>query len=306
MDDDFAGPEVEAEISFDDMVDEAPSVSPKPEDRPCYRAYGEWVEVDGKRKPPGTYHHTMSEETAKCPSVPVDTRIAGPVWLDALKLGAKRNYGVPIRAFLEKLTRDEQDLGELLEIAKSDPAFSQQQGEQEARVAARFAMIGMAGELAIEYGIVPWPEGSALDAAVTAFKAWLGFRGVGNDEPRKIRQAIREFLERHGGSRFIDDHGTCVSDESRAGDRSVRERAGYRGGRVEGSGADQVASTLYLFNSAGLKEATQGFDLATIKDVLTECGALERDPNTGHPTQQRKIHGQNGRYYVINPEKLEG
>ena len=229
---------------------------------------------------------------------------SGRAFSDALKLGAKRNYGAAIRAFIGKLAVDERDFGELLEITKSDPVFAGQHGEQEARVAARLALIGMAGELAIEYGIVPWPEGSAIEAAGVAFKAWLGFRGTGNDEPRKIRQAIREFLERHGGSRFIEEHGAAESDQSRAGDQSVRERAGYRSGRPDGQGPAFDIIRLYLFNSAGLKEATTGFDLATVTAVLTECGALEPAKN-GKPYIQRKIHGQNGRYYVINPNRLE-
>ena len=230
---------------------------------------------------------------------------SGRAFSDALKLGAKRHYGVAIRAFIDKLARDNQDFGELLELAKNDNAFSGRHGEQEARVASRFAHIGMAGELAIEYGIVPWPENSALEAAAKAFNAWLDFRGTGNDEPRKIRQAVVEFLERHGSSRFVPEHGEIESDESKYAERLTRDRAGYSGGRIDGTGTTARILKLYYFNSAGLKEATQGFDMATVVDVLDQCGALERAKN-GKPYQQRKFHSQNGRYYVINPERLEG
>jgi len=39
------------------------------------------------------------------------------------------------------------------------------------RAASEFALVAMAGELAIEYGIVPWPKGDAIKAAAEMFDA---------------------------------------------------------------------------------------------------------------------------------------
>jgi hypothetical protein len=61
----------------------------------------------------------------------------------------------------------------------------------------------MAGELAIEYGIVPWPEGAAFAAAVELFRAWGRQRGTkSNREPTQVLQEVANFLDRHGDSRF--------------------------------------------------------------------------------------------------------
>ena len=249
---------------------------------------------------------TKAGQSIRLVDVPTDCRThgvfddlhghkSGRAISDATKHGAKRHYGTAIRAFLEKLTRDDRDFCELLELTKSLPQFSTNGGVQEQRVAARFALVAMAGELASEYGITGWPEDAAIQAASTAFNAWLGFRGIGDDEPRKVRQAVREFLERHGGSRFIESEADTALLQAR--ESAVRDRAGYYTSTLEGG-------RLYWFNSAAMKEATTGFDMATVTAVLTECGALER--GTDRPTQQRKFHGANGRWYVINPDRLEG
>jgi hypothetical protein len=51
------------------------------------------------------------------------------------------------------------------------------------RVGARFALFALAGELAIDYGIVPWTEGEAVTAAAEMFRVWRAQRPTGNQEP---------------------------------------------------------------------------------------------------------------------------
>ena len=226
---------------------------------------------------------------------------SGRALSDAIKRAAKENYGAVGRAFLEKLTRDKRDFGELLEITKSIPAFAGHSG-QEGRAAARFALIGMAGELATEYGLTGWPENAALNAAAEAFKAWKAFRGTGDQEPRKIREAVRDFLDRHGESRFIDE-GTKGDLRFDSDERHTRDRAGYRLDVIRGEGKAAALCRLYYFNAAAMKEATTGFELSTVIEVLKECGVLE--PGKDRTQQQRKFGGVNARWYVINRERLE-
>jgi putative DNA primase/helicase len=67
------------------------------------------------------------------------------------------------------------------------------------RAASKFALAAMAGELAIQYGIVPWPKGDAIKAAAKMFDAWCAGRGtVANDEPRQILRRVSDFIDRHG------------------------------------------------------------------------------------------------------------
>ena len=226
---------------------------------------------------------------------------SGRALSDAIKRAAKENYGATGRAFLEKLTRDDRDFGEMLEIAKSIPALAVHSG-QEGRAAARCALIGIAGELATEYGLTGWPDGAAIDAAIVAFKAWKSFRGTGDQEPRKIREAVRDFLDRHGESRFIED-GSEHDQRFDSDERHTRDRAGYRADHIDPAG-QAPAQRRYYFLGAALKEATTGFEMSTVTDVLKECGALEPGSG-GRMQQQRKFGGVNRRYYVIDPERLE-
>ncbi|WP_161993309.1 DUF927 domain-containing protein, partial [Lacisediminimonas profundi] len=58
---------------------------------------------------------------------------------------------------------------------------------QVSRVASRFALVGVAGEMATHAGITGWPEGEAMRAARACFAAWLeGRGGSGNTEHSAI------------------------------------------------------------------------------------------------------------------------
>lgn len=71
------------------------------------------------------------------------------------------------------------------------------------RVLQRLALVGLAGEMAVSFGILPWPAGTALDAATAGFHAWLDRRGhAGASETERGLRAVLDFLERHGSSRF--------------------------------------------------------------------------------------------------------
>ena len=89
--------------------------------------------------------------------------------------------------------------GDLAGGARCQPQADGQVG----RVAARFALVAAAGELATALGILPWPEGEASAAAARCFNDWLAARG--DSGPEEIASGIRQvraFLELHGSSRF--------------------------------------------------------------------------------------------------------
>jgi putative DNA primase/helicase len=143
--------------------------------------------------------------------------------------------------FLDKLVNDKGDWPNLWKAMQGRPEFKALSVEgQDQRVAARFALIALAGETAVEYGILPWPVGSAIEAAAEMFKTWKAGREVaGNSEPRQIKNAVRDFVERHAARFERLDVGY--------GERSqfqVRDRAGW----VEGEG-------VYFFTAGGFKEA---------------------------------------------------
>ena len=73
------------------------------------------------------------------------------------------------------------------------------------RVAKRLLLCAVAGEMATEWGIFPWTQGGALDAAQRCFQAWLSLRGgMGSAEDSAILSDVCRFLEANGASRFQD------------------------------------------------------------------------------------------------------
>ena len=216
----------------------------------------------------------------------------GAAFSDSIKQAVAAHYGKAGRAFLERLTRDSQNFCERLEKIKILPEFSGENGHgQDKRVAARFALLGMAGEIATEYGLTGWSEGEAIKSATEGLRAWrLSRQGGGNDEGRQIPEGVREFIERHGDSRF-----SSVVDSNGA----IRDRAGWWEDR-DGDGR------IYLFTAVGLREALKGFDFPRALNVLVDIGALP--PSSGGNRERatpRRFGGRLVRVYAIRADKLE-
>jgi len=214
---------------------------------------------------------------------------------DAIKRAAAQHYGWAGRAFLERLAHDDTDYCTSLETAKALPMFAIDGGEGQAkRAAARFALIGMAGALATEYGLTGWEPGAAIKAAAECFRLWLGQRGEGNDEKHQVAEAVSSFIERHGDSRFSNaDPG--MSDPT----EPMRiNRAGWW--RDTGEGRQ------YLFNADGMREALKGFDFRRALNTLQAMGALQPPGANGERARFCRIGERGVKLYPINPEKLTG
>ncbi|SEN22392.1 Uncharcterized protein, DUF927 family [Nitrosospira multiformis] len=154
------------------------------------------------------------------------------------------------------------------------------------RVARRFALVAVAGELATHCQLTGWREGEATHAARTCFAAWLeAFGGSGNREERAILAQVRAFFETHGASRFEDISATI--------DQRIPKRAGfYRSGIKDGR-------EFLVLPEAFRMEVCQGFDEKTVKKVLMEAGVL-LPGNDGKPSQVVRLQGLgSSRVYVI-------
>lgn len=124
-----------------------------------------------------------------------------------LKASAMRYYGAPAREFLRQLLPHLQDLPDQSRNYRAsfmDASVPQDADGQVKRVATRFALVAMAGELATEFGLTGWLAGAATEATQTCFVEWLRERGgTGAAEIMKARQAIMTAIERDGQSRFV-------------------------------------------------------------------------------------------------------
>jgi len=208
-------------------------------------------------------------------------------------------YGVAGKAWLEYLTTDK---GQLTETAlkmyqqyKAKLTPDNAQGHI-ARVASRFAIVAVAGELATQANITGWKKGRALEAVISVFKTWLNsFEMVGDFEDRQILQQVRAFFEANGNSRFDtliegnkrasfgnSDH----ADDANTDTKSFREKTMYRVG-YKVVNAQQRETLRYLFFKEQFKqELCSGFDPKKVAKVLKKHGWL--DCANGKTTKQER------------------
>lgn len=156
---------------------------------------------------------------------------------------------------------------------------------QVARVARRFGLVAVAGELASRAGLTGWTQGESIHAVQACFQAWLaGFGGAADREVRAILDQVRGFFEVHGASRFED-----ISQEH--GQR-VPNRAGfYR--HAEG------VRTYMVLPGVFRNEVCAGLDQRTVVRVLIAHGWLDPE-NDRHAAQRLRPPGMGlTRLYVF-------
>jgi uncharacterized protein (DUF927 family) len=147
---------------------------------------------------------------------------------DRLRNTTRKFYGVAIAPFIQYLAEElklhggeniKQKVAATLTAILKDLSIPDSDGESP-RVAARFAVIAVAGELATEAGITTWAAGEALQAARICFVSWHSQRPAGgafdaNEGVNLIRRCIQE----HGATRFErkDAEGNIAKVSNRLG-----------------------------------------------------------------------------------------
>ncbi len=141
------------------------------------------------------------------------------VFVDALSQAAQSYYGTAIRRFLQYITKDglyaSQELQERRKKFVSGVVPQNADG-QVGRIADRFAICAIAGELAIEAGILPWEKGEAFNVCKREFEKFIAIRGFGSFEVAQGIAEVRKFLIVNA-SRFEDHNATDVQVQNRIG-----------------------------------------------------------------------------------------
>lgn len=213
---------------------------------------------------------------------------------DYLKTARLKNYGHLGPAFVKKLVEDKRDLTDLLDRITKKIAASVSTN-LEKRAAAVFAVIGMAGELGIEYGLLPWTKNSALDAATMAFTRWQQFQGAGQTEDMKILRAISDFISKHGDSRFSPIFSPENIPLYEADKKPVNNRAGW----YKDAGKQRV----FMLTPAGLQEAGGGYDKSRVVDALVRHAWIaDKDPDR-YTKKTRIPSGPTNLYHISIPEQ---
>lgn len=148
---------------------------------------------------------------------------------------------------------------------------------QALRVARRFALVAVAGELATEYGLTGWDKGAATKAVQGCFASWVeSFGGLGNREERAIISQVRAFFVTNGSGRFQEIEG----DKN----QKVSNRAGFI--RLNRSGSREFLVPPETFR----REICAGFSVKTVVNVLLKLGWLAKGEG-GRATQKPRISG---------------
>lgn len=219
--------------------------------------------------------------------------LAGADFHRVLTVAVGAHHGHIGPAFVEQLLASDDRPG-LLEDFTGIRAQFIEDNAQAGRVADRFAVIALAGEMAIAYGLLPWTPGSALADCQLLYGEWLSRVGSGNAEDRQILAGILDFIDKHGSSRFSDVDAPEV-------DAKVFNRAGYW---------EVVAGKrLYLFNKSALTEAAHGHGLTRVVKALEGAGAIAKhdtDRDSRKTKKYRLPAGGSARLYAIDPDTMDG
>jgi putative DNA primase/helicase len=213
-----------------------------------------------------------------------------------LRSATQQHYGIAARQYLAAIVPEIDDLRKHIDPFMKDfceqyvPAGADGQVE---RVAQRFALVAVGGELAQQQGILPWPAGEAIAAAGRCFLDWLTARG-GHDaaESRDGIEQVCSFLSANGMARFIPawEHDQGSRDESRIPPRDV---AGYR--QRVGDGWD-----FYVTPSAWKEEVCRGLDSKRLAATMAERGYIDGPSERRAKLVRVPGHGQLRLYHVLS------
>ena len=210
----------------------------------------------------------------------------------AIKDAAAKCHGAVGMAWLRRVVADRQRLGEIITDGVAqfvDEALPEGASAQAQRVARRFGLVAVAGELATHYGLTTWRESEAADAAHKCFASWLeGFGGTTPREDAAALAQVRAFIESHGASRFeqVDADGP---------QRVIVNRAGF----VRTDPATGQREYLVL-PEAYRREVCQGLDHKAVTAALIRAGWLTPAAD-GTPSQKPRLRGFGTmRCYVLN------
>ena len=193
------------------------------------------------------------------------TGTAGPAFMRAMlaDLPAARNrIRAGVQAFIDRVVPPQAD-GQVL------------------RVAARFGVVAAAGELAIAYGIVPWPIGAAQTAAEACFVSWLETRPGGTkaaEDARGVAQ-VRLWLINNCNARF-EKFRSEPNDKSRISNRAGWWRYGPNQSRE------------YIIpREVWESEVCRGLDPRRVARCCVSAGILLPDGDD-KPSQNQRLPGE--------------
>jgi putative DNA primase/helicase len=219
-----------------------------------------------------------------------------------LKDAAATHCGAPFVGFLEALVQHRAKLPGVIKSKRDDFVADALAGitdpsGQVRRVAQRFALVAVGGELATAEGITGWPEGAAYDAALRCFGDWLAARGGPVPaEERDLLAQVRHWFERHSNRLAWKDRAERLDDHM----PEVPQRAGWK----ENKGG---ILCYYVGKETFAREICEGHDSKEAARVLIRRGLLLPD-SEGKSTQNVRVPGakEKQRMYAFTADSVAG
>jgi len=184
--------------------------------------------------------------------------------VDTLKRNSGMYFGTAGPAFMAALIHPTEDTGELRDtvtslLDKTAKALTPPgAGPEQARAIKKFALVAVAGILAVRLGVLPLTEKEITESIRVVLNAWLTDAAPLPDVERGV-EAVRDFILRHQDARFY--WLRWLSEKDRP---IVRDLAGYWD-EEEG---------FYLFTPEGFQEACHGHDPKAVARELARRGLL--------------------------------
>lgn len=217
------------------------------------------------------------------------------------KRAAHTYYGTAGRAFVAGLLDDLPGMRDKLNTLRKEVAASMVPDGadgQVRRVADRFALVAVAGEIASGMGLTGWPAGDASDAARRCFHDWIAERGgYGSGELAEAKRRIQEAIEEHGKSRFQRWHG------SNSDRMVVANRMGFV--KIEGNADVEEQDVTYYLLPKPFRGILAGLDFRAIVSDLHAAGVIvDQKGNPNWPNRVPSDGGQSHRLYQLDYDTL--
>jgi putative DNA primase/helicase len=175
------------------------------------------------------------------------------------------------------------------------------------RASMKFGLPAAAGELAIELGLVPWPPGSASDAAASLFDFWaVGFGRSVEREQRAAVEQVRYMIATHGATAFWwlneereDEADAEPGNGGRKGEGRTTFQMGWKYRHKE-------EGLLYLIDPRVMeRNVAPGRDGRAVARALRNAGFLVVGRADGL-TYRARVGGLRPHLYAVSARIIEG
>ena len=239
----------------------------------------------------------------------------GGAMSDALKTATRQFYGTAGIKFIEYVQPQLDTLSDTLkrDIERLTKEWTPRGAHgQVQRVAYRFALVAVAGELATRAGVTGWKQGEAETAALMCFESWLDERGgAGNSEVNAMLEQVAGWFEANQHARFQwwhrakDDHAPKVAKMAgyarfmRDGVPATITQQNEDGVWVSDDAGCEVA--WYVYPVTFKDEICAGYDARTVARLLIERGIIQAGGD-GRTTRLERLPltTKPSRCYVFN------